>query len=361
MLIFDDSIDPSACTVMVVDDVQENRNLLERALQGRYRVRKVPDGETALLAMEEDPPDLVLLDVRMPGMDGFELVQIMKVSPLLSEIPVIFITGLDDIGNKSRGFALGGVDYITKPFQILEVQARVKTHISLILAARKLKHHAELLEQTVEQRTQQLSLALEKLKGASLDSIYRLARAAEYRDDDTAAHVERMSRYSRLIALALGLNHNTAEAILYAAPMHDVGKIGIPDRILLKPGKLDSEEWTIMKSHSEIGKKILEGADGGFLKLAEVIAWTHHEKWDGSGYPRGLAGTKIPLVGRITAVTDVFDALICRRPYKEPFPVEKALRIIREGSGGHFDPRVVDAFFSVEDQILGVMEEYKES
>ncbi len=357
---YQDDADDGVCTVMIVDDMRENRDLLSRALDGRYRVREAGDGESALLAMEEDPPDLALLDVCMPRMDGFELARIMKVSPLLSEIPVIFITGLDDIANKSKGFSLGGVDYIIKPFEILEVQARVRTHVSLLLARRKLKQHAEELEGRVQRRTLQLSSALDKLKGASLDTIYRLARAAEYRDDDTAAHVERMSRYSRAIALSLDLSHRTAEAILYAAPMHDVGKIGIPDRILLKPGKLDPDEWLVMKSHSDIGKKILEGAQEGFLKLAEVIAWTHHEKWDGSGYPRGLSGKGIPLVGRITAVADVFDALICRRPYKEPFPVEKALRIIREGAGSHFDPRVVDAFFSVRADILAIMEEHGE-
>ena len=199
-----------------------------------------------------------------------------------------------------------------------------------------------------------------QLKEASLDTIYRLARAAEYRDEDTGLHLMRMSQYSTAIARRMGLNEKTREAILYAAPMHDVGKIGIPDRILLKPGKLDPEEWEIMKQHTILGGRILEGSRVGFLKLAEVIALTHHEKWDGTGYPRGIKGSRIPLAGRITAVADVFDALTSARPYKAPFSLGRALGIMHEGRGTHFDPRALDAFLSIMDEIITIMEKYKD-
>jgi putative two-component system response regulator len=199
-----------------------------------------------------------------------------------------------------------------------------------------------------------------QLKEASLDTIYRLSRAAEYRDEDTGLHLMRMSHYSAAIARKMGLNEKTREAILYAAPMHDVGKIGIPDRILLKPGKLDPDEWEIMKQHTTLGGRILEGSPVGFLKLAEVIALTHHEKWDGTGYPRGLKGPRIPLAGRITAVADVFDALTSARPYKAPFSLERALGIMHEGRGTHFDPRALDAFLSIVDEIVMIMEKYKD-
>ncbi len=200
--------------------------------------------------------------------------------------------------------------------------------------------------------------AEEKVKTASLDTIYRLSRAAEYKDEETGAHIQRMSRYSAAAARQMGLDDHMVEDILYAAPMHDIGKIGIPDRILLKPGKLDPDEWDIMKQHTTIGAEILASSDAEFIKLGEVIALTHHERWDGKGYPKGLKGSEIPLVGRITAIADVFDALISKRPYKEAFPVEKSLAIVRENRGSHFDPEVADAFFAITDKILAIKEKY---
>ena len=219
----------------------------------------------------------------------------------------------------------------------------------------------KLLDAEHENEKNKMALeTMKKLKEASLDTIHRLARAAEYKDKDTGAHIIRMSNYSATVARKMGLNDRTVEAILYAAPMHDVGKIGTPDQILLKPGKLDPDEWEIMKQHTSNGGRILEGSSAGFIKLAEVIALTHHEKWDGSGYPDGLKGSKIPLIGRVVAIGDVFDALTSKRPYKEAFPLDIAYGIIRESRGSHFDPDVVDAFFSIEDEILSIKERYKD-
>lgn len=216
------------------------------------------------------------------------------------------------------------------------------------------------MEAEVAKRTKQLRQAFDKIKVASLDTIYRLSKAAEYKDEDTGAHIKRMSNYAAAVARKMGQNDKTVESILYAAPMHDVGKIGTPDRILLKPGKLDPDEWEIMKQHTTIGGNILGGSDAGFIRLAEMIGLTHHERWDGSGYPKGLKGSKIPLTGRIVAIADVFDALTSKRPYKELFTVEKSFNIIKESRGNHFDPDVVDAFFAVEDEILLVKERYKD-
>ena len=214
------------------------------------------------------------------------------------------------------------------------------------------------MESEVQKRTEELAQAIIKLKQSSLDTIMRLARAAEYKDEDTGAHILRMSSYAAALARHLGLGDEVARWLLYAAPMHDVGKIGIPDYILLKPGKLDADEWVIMKTHTTIGARILSGAHAGYLKLAEIIALTHHERWDGTGYPNGTKGADTPMVGRISAICDVFDALTSKRPYKEAFSVEKSFAIIKEGRGSHFDPRLVDAFFEIEETILQIKDRY---
>jgi putative two-component system response regulator len=216
------------------------------------------------------------------------------------------------------------------------------------------------LESEVTRRTEELKHAFERIKAASLETIYRLSMASEYKDEDTGSHIKRMSRYCAAVARRMGLDESTIETILYAAPMHDLGKIGIPDLILTKPAKLDPLEWEIMKQHAAIGAGILEGADAEFLKLARVIALTHHEKWNGSGYPGGLKGADIPLAGRITAIADVFDALTSKRPYKEPFSLDKSFSIIREERGRHFDPDVVDAFLTIENGIVSIKDRYKD-
>ncbi len=339
--------------VLVVDDEPNNLQLLRQILQNQYQLSFATDGTKALDVAWKVKPDIILLDIMMPEMDGYETCRRLKVDPETSKIPVIFVTAMGEVEDESRGFEVGGVDYITKPVSAPTVQARVRTHLALYDQNR-------LLEEMVQQRTKQLRQAFETIKTASLDTIHRLSRAAEYKDEDTGTHIIRMSNYSAAVARKMGLNEKTVESILYAAPMHDIGKIGTPDRILLKPGKLDPDEWAIMKQHTTNGGRILEGSNKGFIKLGEVIAMTHHEKWDGSGYPKGLKDREIPKVGRIVAIADVFDALTTKRPYKEPFSLEKSYAIIKESSGNHFDPDVVNAFFAVEDEILQIKEKYKD-
>ena len=255
---------------------------------------------------------------------------------------------------EEKGFDIGGVDYITKPVNPAIVRARVKTHLALYDQNR-------VLDELVKERTRQLREALETIKGASLNTIHKLSRAAEFKDVDTGAHLLRMSNYAAAVASKLGLSEETVEAILYAASMHDIGKIGIPDRILLKPGKLDAVEREIIKQHVTNGVRILEGTKEGFIGMAGTIVLTHHERWDGNGYPNGLKGSEIPIAGRIAAIADVFDALTSKRPYKEAFPLKKSLCLIKEGGGSHFDPEVVDAFFSATDEILSIRDRYKDN
>jgi len=224
----------------------------------------------------------------------------------------------------------------------------------------RMRNYQRELEADFARHTKELQQAFQKAETASLDTIYLLARAAEYRDEDTGAHIQRVSHYVAAIAHQIGMDDESVESILYAAITHDIGKIGIPDRILLKPGKLDPDEWEIMKKHTIIGAQILSDSDVDFIELAGVIALSHHEIWDGSGYPEGLKGADIPMAGRITAIADVFDTLTSKRPYKEPFSVKESLGIIGEGRGSHFDPAVVDAFFSIKDEILLVKEKYRD-
>jgi len=239
--------------------------------------------------------------------------------------------------------------------------ARVRSLLKVKAYNDLLNNYRKELVSEVTGRTEELNQALERVKAASLDTIYRLSMTAEYKDEVTGAHIKRMSRYSAAVARRMGLDESTIETILYATPMHDVGKIGIPDRILMKPAKLDPVEWEIMKLHTVIGAKILTGSDSEFIRLGEIIALTHHEKWDGSGYPNGLKGIEIPIAGRITATADVFDALTSKRPYQEPLSVEKALVIVWEKSGKHFDPEVVDAFFAIQDEILTIRRLFDEN
>ncbi len=341
-------------TILVVDDMSENIDVLDGILRDDYNIKVALNGEKALrIALSKSPPDLILLDIMMPDMDGYEVCRRLKENRDTRKIPIIFVTAMGEVENETEGFRLGAVDYITKPVNRHVVQARVKTQLALYDQNR-------VLEEKVQERTIQLKKALDRISEASLDTIYRLSTAAEYKDEDTGAHVKRMSHYAQAVTSCMGLGENVALRILYAAPMHDVGKIGIPDRIILKPGKLDEEEWKIIKQHTTIGGRILKGAEAGYLKLAEIVALTHHEKWDGSGYPNGLKGKEIPLVGQITAIADVFDALTTKRPYKDPFSLEKAFGIIKEGRGAHFSPEVVDAFFSIKDEILSIKEKYQD-
>ncbi|KQV90821.1 two-component system response regulator [Massilia sp. Root351] len=304
--------------ILAVDDEASNLQLLRHILQDHYRLLFAKDAARGLDLARQERPDLILMDVMMPGMTGYEACRMLKADPATAAIPVIFATALCDPDDEVTGFEAGAVDYITKPLSPPIVRARVRTHLSLV--------------------------RVDELKETRLQIVQRLGLAAEYKDNETGLHVIRMSHYARVLGLAAGLSEIAAEDLLHAAPMHDVGKIGIPDRILQKPGALDKDEWKIMQSHSTIGADIIGEHAHGMLALARNIALTHHEKWDGSGYPRGLAGEDIPLEGRIVAIADVFDALTSARPYKEAWPVEEAVQYLRQQRGQHFDPELVDLF-----------------
>ncbi|MFC1940698.1 HD domain-containing phosphohydrolase [Chloroflexota bacterium] len=346
--------------ILVVDDEDENLRLMEAMLSPLgYDAVLTRNGKEALEKAREAPPDLILLDALMPKMDGVELARQLKEDEATKAIPVVMMTVQSEVEERLKALEAGVDDFLIKPVDKAELQARVKSLLKVKAYDNLMSNYQQELEAEVTKRTQDLTKAFEKIKIASLDTVYRLSRAAEYKDEDTGAHVQRMSHYSSAIARQMGLDEEFVENILWAAPMHDIGKIGIPDRVLLKPGKLDDGEWTIMKQHTSIGAEILKDADADFIKLAADIALTHHEKWTGSGYPRGLSGSEIPLAGRIMALADVFDALTSERPYKEPFPLEKALAIIKEGQGSHFDPRVVDAFLAIEDEIRAELNFWK--
>lgn len=301
--------------LLLVDDEPVNLRVLKQILQQDYQLMFATNGEQALQLAATQKPDLILSDVMMPQMTGFELCQTLKADPALCSIPLIFVTALKEEVDETQGFALGAVDYITKPVSPAIVRARVKTHLSLVQA--------------------------EELKRTRLQVIESLGRAAEYKDNETGMHVKRMSHYAQLIALAAGLPATWAEQLLHAAPMHDIGKIGTPDHILLKPGRLTDEEMVIMRQHAEIGADILGQCDSSLMQMAAKVARYHHEKWDGTGYPHGLAGDAIPLEARIVALTDVFDALTSARPYKAAWSIEQALDYIQQQSGKHFDPALV--------------------
>ncbi|MBW1682204.1 MAG: response regulator [Deltaproteobacteria bacterium] len=345
--------------ILVVDDEEQNLRLMEALLVPLgYDVVVARNGEETFDRVAKTNPDVILLDILMPGLNGFEVAKKLKASEGTRIIPIVMVTSLNDVEDRVRALEAGADDFLAKPVEMTELRARVQSSLKIKAYYDHMRDYQKKLEAEVARRTAQLKAAFEKIRGASLETIYRLSRAAEYKDEDTGAHILRMSNYSSVVARKMGLNGRVVDSILYAAPMHDVGKIGTPDRILLKPGKLTMAECETMKQHAATGGKILEGADPGFMRLAEVVALTHHEKWDGSGYPNGLKGKKIPLAGRIVAIGDVFDALTSKRPYKEAFSLEKSYEIIRQSRGTHFDPDVVDAFFSAEDEIVAIKDRY---
>jgi len=320
--------------LLLVDDEATNLQVLRHILQEDYRLLFAKDGAKALEMAERERPDLILLDVMMPGMTGYEVCQALKVQAHLEAIPVIFVTALADVEDEAHGFAVGAVDYITKPVSPPIVRARVRTHLSLV--------------------------RMDELRQTRLQIVQRLGMAAESKDNETGLHVIRMSHFSKVLALAAGFSEAAAEELLNAAPMHDVGKIGIPDAVLRKPGKLDEQEWAVMRQHVEIGAQIIGEHASGLLRTAQRIALSHHEKWDGSGYPNGLSGEDIPLEGRIVAIADVFDALTSVRPYKAAWSVEDAVRLLQEESGRHFDPQLVELFIQQLPTILQIKERWAE-
>ena len=322
-------------TLLLVDDEPSNLQVLRHLLQNDYRLLFARDAEKAIELAEEQIPDLILLDVMMPRMHGYDACRCLKAKAATRHIPVIFVTALSDSEDEIKGFEVGGVDFITKPISPPVVKARIKTHLSLVNA--------------------------DELRQTRLQIIQRLGRAAEYKDNETGLHVVRMSHYAKELALALGLNENFAELLLNAAPMHDVGKIGIPDAILQKPGKLDDAEWVVMRRHPEIGAEIIGEDNSKLLQMARRIALAHHEKWDGSGYPAGISGDAIPLEARIVAIADVFDALTSVRPYKKAWPVEEAVALIRNEAGKHFDPAMAECFIEHLPSMLIIKERWRET
>ncbi|MCB1768830.1 MAG: two-component system response regulator [Candidatus Competibacteraceae bacterium] len=353
-------------TILVVDDMPDNLLLLGELLQPLCRVRAATSGEHALrIAASEPRPDLILLDVMMPGMDGYTVLKRLHDDAYTQDIPVIFITALDAAEDEQRGFDLGAVDYITKPFRQAVVLARVRAHLELKRARDWLQDQNAFLETEIKQRLAENRLIQEA-------SIHALARLAEIRDPETGNHLRRTQEYVRILAQHLQshhrfstfLNDHAIDLLARSAPLHDIGKVGIPDHILLKPGKLTPEEWEIMKTHAQLGSDAIEQAERDtekpleFLALAKQITRWHHEKWDGSGYPDGLAGEAIPFSARLMTLADVFDALICRRVYKSPMPFAQACDIIAAGRGSQFDPDVVDAFLTIFEQFQAIAERY---
>jgi putative two-component system response regulator len=356
-------------TVLIVDDTPENLTLMNGLLSPFYETTVANNGERALkLALAATPPDLVLLDIMMPGIDGYEVCRRLKADARTRDVPVIFLTAKTEVEDEQRGFDVGAVDYVVKPISAPIVMARVKTQLALKAAADFLKDKNAYLETEVAKRTHEVQVVQDV-------TIMAMASLAETRDNETGNHIRRTQNYVKVLAKQLQRNARFADVLtddliemLYkSAPLHDIGKVGIPDSILLKPGKLTPEEFEIMKTHTTLGRDAILAAEGlihapsTFLKLAREIAHYHQEKWDGSGYPEKLAGEAIPVSARLMAVADVYDALISRRVYKPPFPREKAVAIIREGRGSHFDPDMVDAFLEVEEEFNAIAERYMDS
>lgn len=340
------------CTVLIVDDTPTNIDILVESLGDDYDLSVATDGAAALDQVKREKPDLILLDIMMPGMDGYDVCDRLKKDLVTADIPIIFLTALGEVKNKTRGFEIGGVDYITKPFEITEIKARVKTQLSLLMARRELAAQNEILENRVRERTRELL-------GIRDATIRSLAALAECRDTDTGNHIWRTQKYIVCLAewyrdIAPDGTLPDIEILGKSAALHDIGKVGVPDHILFKPGPLTAEEFDLMKNHTIKGWDTIRKAQEGlppdnFLRYAEEIAYTHHEKWDGTGYPRGLKGTQIPLSGRLMAVADVYDALISPRVYKKALPHSEAVQIISRDSGTHFDPDMVTGFMEVQE------------
>lgn len=347
--------------ILVVDDEPANVALMEALLVPEgYEVVTAVDGEEAVQRAVRDRPDLILLDVMMPKLDGFEVARILKEDDDAKVIPVVMVTSLKEVEDRVKALEAGADDFLSKPVEKTELRARVRSLLRVKEYQDRLRDHQRDLESEVARQTLELREAYEKIKDTSLETVFRLARAAEFRDEITGSHIQRISLYSAIIAERLGMAERQVETIRYAAPMHDVGKIGIPDEVLRKPGKLTPGEWEIMRLHTTFGARILEGSDSDVIQTAEVIARTHHEKWDGSGYPAGLAADAVPVWGRIVAVADVFDALTNQRPYREAIEPDRALDTIRDGRGSHFGEAETDAFLSARERVFQVWEEHRD-
>ena len=327
-------------SILVVDDTPLNIAVLTGMLEEQYSILTASSGVEALALVEQTPPDLILLDIMMPGMSGYEVCRILKSRAASTDIPVIFVSALTEANDERSGFEVGAVDYVTKPVKIDLVKARVKSHLALANQQRACR-------EMVEERTREL----EQTQRAA---IVMLGKAGHYNDSDTGVHIWRMGAYAGALARALSWRVEDSERLELAASMHDTGKIGIPDSILKAPGKLTEEEWGIMKTHAKIGFQILSESGNPIFQLAAEVAHYHHEKWDGSGYPESLAGEAIPESARIVAIADVFDALTMNRPYKRAWPSEQAVDLLKKDAGSHFDPRLIDIFISNLPEVLEI-------
>lgn len=362
-----DSLDfTSKPLILIVDDTPNNLTLMNGLLRDQYRTKVAISGEKALqIVAGEELPDLILLDIMMPDMDGYEVCRRLKSEPETWDIPVIFLTAKTETADEQMGFDVGAVDYITKPISPPIVLARVHTHLALKQSQDFLKDQNRWLENKVQERTHEIST----LQDAT---IMAMASLAETRDNETGNHIRRTQGYIRCLAETLChhprfsdyLTPSMIETLYKSAPLHDIGKVGIPDRILLKPGRFEPEEFEIMKTHTTLGKQTIEAAEAmldapsSFLQTAREIAWSHQEKWDGSGYPQGLAGDTIPVSARLMALADVYDALISRRVYKDPLPHDTAVGIILDGRGSHFDPDIVDAFAQISEKFHAIAQRF---
>ncbi len=346
--------------ILIVDDVGTNIDVLAYCLGEDYRISAAQDSHLALESLREVKPNLILLDLFMPEIDGFQFCTAVKSDPDNQDIPIVFITSASDAATLSKAFGLGAVDYITKPISPLEVQARIRTHLMLKAAEEALRQQNQLLEKKVQLRTMKIQEKQREIEEVQHEAILRLCLAAELRDKETGLHIRRIQEYSALLGRKCGLDEEQCDLLFLASAMHDLGKIGIPDSVLLKPGKLTPDEWEIMKSHSAIGAQGLANSRFRLIQLAETIAHYHHERWDGSGYPCGLKGVDIPVEARIVSIVDSFDAMLSVRPYKRAMPLEEVLDIIRKGSGSHYDPDIVDVFMEHMAEFKEVAETFRD-
>ena len=346
----------SEAKILVVDDEPGNVKILERLLRGSgfNNIISTSNGYTSLELYRTYQPDIVLLDIKMPGFSGFDVMEALSAGNQDDYLPILVLTAQLDHDTRLQALKAGAKDFIQKPFDISEVLARIQNILEVRLLHNTVRDQNKTLEEEVQARTQEL-------QNSRMEVIHRLGRAAEYRDNETGMHVIRMSKYCECLAREIELDDRISRLILFASPMHDVGKIGIPDSILLKPGKLDAGEWKIMKTHSEIGAKILSGSTSGLMQMAETIALHHHEHWDGSGYPHGLAGEDIPMEARIVTVCDVFDALTSERPYKKAWPVADAVEEMEKLQGTLFDPELLEMFLKILPEVVIISKNYSDT
>ena len=342
--------------ILIIDDEPANVKLLHKTLdrKGYKNVQFTTDPRDVESLCDKTDFDAFLLDIRMPHIDGYQVMEMLSKRFVDDYMPVLVLTAQTDRETRLKALEAGAKDFLTKPFDQLEALTRIYNLLEVRLMHKQVRNQNVMLEEKVKLRT-------EELYETRREVINRLGLAAEYRDNETGNHIIRMSRYSQLLALEYGLPKEQAETILNAAPMHDIGKIGIPDSVLLKPGKLDADEWKTMQTHVDIGAEILSGHASDLMEAARMIALHHHEKWDGNGYPAGLKGDEISIEGRICAIADVFDALLSERPYKKPWPIEKALALIEEEAGKHFDPELAPLMRKILPEVLKIKEEFSDA